>query len=236
MYPSTCGWIVAECRDFRTERYSVISGIFSAWAIFTCTGMACGAPPAAGSPAEVLPHPDASARAPITISACAPRLKRLFLTTWKQSMVEPNPGGNPYSLQYDCTDTKIPAHRLLMDKRPEREFRYFCRGRMLRPSLARCWPHASLSQRAFQPAQYKSRVSIVFPDSPNCSTSNRSYRSNTLPGNNLLVNTRTPPNARPKTTAITIKTPVPTKIRYRTTPNGRSVAVWLGSFQVTCVW
>src|SRR5260370_16671303 len=59
MYPSTCGLIVAECRDFRIDRYSVVSGIFSSCATRTWTGIAGGAPPAAadGSPAEVFPQP-----------------------------------------------------------------------------------------------------------------------------------------------------------------------------------
>src|SRR5712692_10123928 len=84
-------------------------------------------------------------------------------------------------------------------------------------------------------AQYKSRVSILCPESPSCSTSICSGRSNTLPGSNFLMKMRNPPNATPKATAMTINKPVPTKIRYSTTAQGGSVAVWLGSFQVTCV-
>jgi hypothetical protein len=54
--PSTWGLIVAECRDFKMDKYSVVSGIFCDFAICTCTGIACTAPPAA-SPADVFPHP-----------------------------------------------------------------------------------------------------------------------------------------------------------------------------------
>src|SRR6266852_2152906 len=63
MYPSTCGLIFAECRDFKIARYSVVCAIFSACATFTCTGIAGGAPPAAGSPADVFPQPAAKVAA-----------------------------------------------------------------------------------------------------------------------------------------------------------------------------
>src|ERR1700730_18625485 len=86
-----------------------------------------------------------------------------------------------------------------------------------------------------QSAQYKSRVSILFPESPKCSTSICSGRSKTLPGSNFLMKIRKPPNATPNATAMTIKAPVPMKVRYSTTAHGGSVAVALGSFQVTCV-
>src|ERR1700687_1808498 len=150
------------------------------------------------------------------------------------ALLSPTPCGNPHSLRYDCADAKLQDTRPLIRRRGGNCVT--CRDAAC-GALAWCYVGRSLrsANRVAQPAQYKSRVSIVFPDSPSCSTSIRSYRSNTLPGNNLFVKTRKPPNATPKTTAMTIKTPVPTKIRYRTTPHGGSVAVWLGSFQVTCV-
>src|SRR5579859_7601761 len=76
MYPSTCGLIVAECRDFKMDKYSVVSGMFSSCATFTCTGIAGGAPPpgAPAPPAEVFPQPVNTAAASNT-AATAARLR-----------------------------------------------------------------------------------------------------------------------------------------------------------------
>src|ERR1700733_3079566 len=54
MMPSPCGITTAESRDFKVATYSVVSSIFSAFAVCTFTGMACGASAFA---ALLLPQP-----------------------------------------------------------------------------------------------------------------------------------------------------------------------------------
>src|SRR5215469_13294872 len=69
MYPSTCGLMFDACRDFTTDKYSVVSGIFRDFATITCTGIAGGAFPPA-PPADVFWHP-AAHTTPITAAARA---------------------------------------------------------------------------------------------------------------------------------------------------------------------
>src|SRR5260370_11441917 len=59
MYPSTCGLIVAECRDFSSARYSVVSAIGFDSTNCTWTGIAASAPPSplALTDADFAPHP-----------------------------------------------------------------------------------------------------------------------------------------------------------------------------------
>src|SRR5271157_525837 len=61
--PSTCGLIVAECRDLRIARYSVVSAIFCGTTFSTCTGIACGVPLAASPAVDFCPHPPKSTQA-----------------------------------------------------------------------------------------------------------------------------------------------------------------------------
>src|SRR5262249_9559305 len=75
--PSTCGLIAAERRDFRMDKYSVVSGIFADVATFTCTGMAAGPPP--GALAELLPQPDAiTVHEKMRATLCAHRASKQF--------------------------------------------------------------------------------------------------------------------------------------------------------------
>src|ERR1700677_4337242 len=70
--------MIDEFRDFRSDRYSVESGIFCDFATCTCTGIACIAPAAAASPpAEVLPQPTAPAATADTASAITAMVTRL---------------------------------------------------------------------------------------------------------------------------------------------------------------
>src|SRR5579859_2055625 len=89
MYPSTCGLMLAECRDFSTDRYSLVSGMLCASAILICTSMACGAAAACGW-LEPLPHPPAAIAALISASATRLRLTVLLLITCKQNIVAPH--------------------------------------------------------------------------------------------------------------------------------------------------
>src|SRR5258708_12973570 len=59
MYPSTCGLIVAECRDFSSARYSVVSAIGFDSTSCTWTGIAASSPPSplALTDADFAPHP-----------------------------------------------------------------------------------------------------------------------------------------------------------------------------------
>src|SRR5215470_12220712 len=79
-------------RDFSTDRYSVVSGIFSDFATMTCTGIACG-PAAPAPPAAVLPHPVAHT-APATASVSA---NALASVSCKRERPRPVKGKSPYS-------------------------------------------------------------------------------------------------------------------------------------------
>src|SRR5262249_53923679 len=61
--PSTCGLMFAECRDFSTDRYSVVSGIMTDFTACTCTAIA-GPAPAGLSAAVLCPQPATNSKAP----------------------------------------------------------------------------------------------------------------------------------------------------------------------------
>src|SRR5215472_14593137 len=71
--------MAAECRDFRMDKYSVVSGIFAAVATRTCTGTAAATPP--GAFAELFPQPgkyELSARTSVQLAIRCSAAKALL--------------------------------------------------------------------------------------------------------------------------------------------------------------
>src|ERR1700677_3865453 len=74
MIPSTCGITTAESRDFKVATYSVVSSIFSAFAVCTFTGMAWGASAFASL---LLPQPAVASTRANSTSGIIPAQTRL---------------------------------------------------------------------------------------------------------------------------------------------------------------
>src|SRR5215471_15107842 len=136
IWPSTCGLIFAECRDFRTDRYSVVSGMVLAFTGCTCTGIAA---PASALAAGFCPQPAISAARATPTATWRPARKRnaenlgnedsssmlpgvSVLTTFRTTKWLPAPAASgerngPLGLSLDAVQTE-PLHALTFRSDP----------------------------------------------------------------------------------------------------------------------
>ena len=124
--PSTCGLITADCRDFSTDKYSVVSGMRTDCATCTCTGIAGGPPAAPGPPAEVFwPQPANRALHTPIESAQNFAVIRHSVSFRTPAWLSATPPVQPQILRHLCASTKTQNKTSLLDAQKTRRLHFW---------------------------------------------------------------------------------------------------------------